>query len=411
MLPSSPIRPRTIKAYAILAGGGAKAAALAGALKAASHEGIEFAGFAGTSAGSIVALLAAVGMSIDDLRSGVIETDFVDFLDDSGAALSLMGSLFGDLRSILRKPLAYKALWSMLKTEFGLYNGDRLESFLRQQLLRVRPELTKTNSISFRHLKQHGCRPLKVVVSDIRTQRPLIYSADPPDLDDSVVQIVRASASYPFVFQPLRAGTGYLLDGGLSSNLPSFVFEKERKVTGLPVIAFDLITPPKTNQSEYTFQQLCKDVLATSLDASDSIHRQILGNGIYYIPIRVPDDIGTFAQTTRAQRESLFDRGYVEAADHLKRALQIHSPVGIWDQESRKHPSINLVLSALKALLQEVRVLTPTATNLRARIMFPLDEDTIRTYFSYNMVNDPDENMQVGLNSSWSEVKVLVSAW
>lgn len=50
-----------MKAYAILDGGGVKGAALAGALAAAEHNGIEFAGFGGTSAGAIVALLACVG--------------------------------------------------------------------------------------------------------------------------------------------------------------------------------------------------------------------------------------------------------------------------------------------------------------------------------------------------------------
>jgi NTE family protein len=54
--------------YAILDGGGVKGAALAGCLAAAEDKHIDFIGYGGTSAGSIVALLAAVGYSGEDLN-------------------------------------------------------------------------------------------------------------------------------------------------------------------------------------------------------------------------------------------------------------------------------------------------------------------------------------------------------
>ena len=50
-----------MQAYAVFDGGGVKGAALAGCLKAAQESKIEFVGFGGSSAGSIVALLATAG--------------------------------------------------------------------------------------------------------------------------------------------------------------------------------------------------------------------------------------------------------------------------------------------------------------------------------------------------------------
>jgi len=47
-----------MKAFVILDGGGVKGAALAGCLAAAEDRGIEIVAYGGTSAGSIVALLA-----------------------------------------------------------------------------------------------------------------------------------------------------------------------------------------------------------------------------------------------------------------------------------------------------------------------------------------------------------------
>src|SRR5437879_540072 len=60
-----------MQAYAILDGGGVKGAALAGCLEAARDFGVEFVGYGGTSAGSIVALLAAVGYAGDELRNAM----------------------------------------------------------------------------------------------------------------------------------------------------------------------------------------------------------------------------------------------------------------------------------------------------------------------------------------------------
>lgn len=57
-----------MRAYAVFGGGGAKGAALAGCLKAAQDNKIDFRGYGGTSAGSMVALMAAVGYTGAELR-------------------------------------------------------------------------------------------------------------------------------------------------------------------------------------------------------------------------------------------------------------------------------------------------------------------------------------------------------
>ena len=56
-----------MKAFGVFKGGGVKGLAHVGAYKAATERGIEFEGVAGTSAGSIVAALIAVGYSPDEL--------------------------------------------------------------------------------------------------------------------------------------------------------------------------------------------------------------------------------------------------------------------------------------------------------------------------------------------------------
>src|SRR5688572_22945627 len=79
-----------VRAYAVLDGGGVKGAALAGCLRAASERGITFNGYGGTSAGSIIAMLAAIGFEPREIKQLVLDTAFAQtYLPDNGARLSL----------------------------------------------------------------------------------------------------------------------------------------------------------------------------------------------------------------------------------------------------------------------------------------------------------------------------------
>ena|SRR2546428_1176959 len=111
-----------MKAYAILDGGGVKGAALAGCLKAAEEQGIKFEGYSGSSAGALIATLAAVGYSADELREILNETGFRLFLDDEGAALARLQSI----PQRMSNPVNYWSDYRFVKramTTLGLYPG------------------------------------------------------------------------------------------------------------------------------------------------------------------------------------------------------------------------------------------------------------------------------------------------
>ncbi|WNK38667.1 patatin-like phospholipase family protein [Pantoea agglomerans] len=61
-----------IDAYAVFDGGGIKGIAFAGALKAVSESNIKFAGYAGASAGAIIAFLSSIGFTGDEILMVVI---------------------------------------------------------------------------------------------------------------------------------------------------------------------------------------------------------------------------------------------------------------------------------------------------------------------------------------------------
>lgn len=86
-----------MKAYGVFDGGGVKGTALAGCLAAAQDEKIEFQGYGGTSAGSIVALLAAVGYSGHELGGILVDLEFTELMDDEGACFLSGAALLGRL--------------------------------------------------------------------------------------------------------------------------------------------------------------------------------------------------------------------------------------------------------------------------------------------------------------------------
>lgn len=281
-----------MKAYAILDGGGVKGAALAGALSAAAEQGIKLLGYGGTSAGAIVALLAAVRFTPNEIRHICInEINFCDFLDDGGVELEELkrlgtelnaawrdsGKLFGKVKgtfSTANVLYGRRRLINKLMEELGLYTGSKLRTFLQLKLeLKIGKPPPETG-FSFRYLNECGCVPLKIVAADLGRRAPTVYSLKNTP-EGSVLDAVRASMSYPFVFQPVLLYNAYQVDGGLSSNLPLSVFEEERRRDGATVVAFDLEASRKDQPAPYGMKEFCGDLLP----------------GIHHVRISIPEGI------------------------------------------------------------------------------------------------------------------------
>ncbi|MDE2507498.1 MAG: patatin-like phospholipase family protein, partial [Planctomycetota bacterium] len=205
-----------IPAYAILDGGGVLGAALAGCLKAAEDYGFEFVGYGGTSAGSIVALLASVGYSGDELGKLITETPFTKFLEEDGKKLTELKKHVktiitavqpGWIRAVLnicQLLSAFVALRSAVddpKKAFGVDAGTSLEAFLTEMVHAKVQLLKDAPMITFDQLEKAKCKPLKVIASDLTRRQPAIFSSENQSYGLSVIDAVRASSCYPVVFK------------------------------------------------------------------------------------------------------------------------------------------------------------------------------------------------------------------
>jgi NTE family protein len=395
-----------MQAYAIFDGGGVKGAALAGAFKAAQDSHIEFVGFGGTSAGSIVALLATLGYAGDELEHVMTEDLALrDLAHELKVPLKAVPNIMKALASpglfLGPKLMAHRGVFRTLSADLGFSSGKKLSENIYKLVVRKFSQLKR--DFTFHDLAKLGRPPLKIVASDVRERKPLIFSAAGKDeLGGSVLEAVRASMSYPFAFKPVRVSERYLVDGGLCSNLPVFLFDEERDEDRLPLLAFDLVPEPQPFSENYGLRQFSLDMLETSLEAGDYLMRRS-SQDVHHIQIRVPGDITALDFDIPKERlQDLFHRGSAATHEYIQRELSI------WQQaESQiealqaRHGSPEDVRFVLERFANHVESAT-SLTNVRTHIMMPTRWDRRTIIYHYNMDEDTDQDLSLSQDGGCS---------
>jgi NTE family protein len=252
----------------VFSGGGIKGLALIGAYQAIEEKGYTFKRLAGTSAGAVIAGFIAAGYSSRELLKIMDDVDLKKLLD-SNAIISL---------PILK--------WFRVYYRLGLYKGVVLENWLEEKL--------KARGIyTFADLPPHS---LRVIASDLSNGRLLVL---PDDLEKygiaketfPVARAIRMSASLPYFFEPVKLrsleGISFMVDGGVLSNFPMWLFDRENVKKIRPVIgvklSHDLIGKPKKQIKNAI--DLYEALFTTMKDAHDSryISRKLEKN-IIFIP-------------------------------------------------------------------------------------------------------------------------------
>ncbi|SFL35043.1 NTE family protein [Paenibacillus sp. 1_12] len=255
-----------MKINAVFEGGGVKGIALAGAVSAAESRGIEFHQLAGTSSGAIIAALVASGYQAEEMKAIIEATPFKAFLQRSKL---FDAKVFGPaVRLLLKK---------------GLYSGEALENWMHKLLL-------AKGIRNFGDLKKNQ---LRIIASDISQRKLLVlpddiaqYGIDPQQL--AISKAVRMSTSIPYFFDPviIRKSADkrmpnetfaeqfvYVVDGGLLSNFPLWIFDHDDVPaldSMIPTVGFQLVgrgsSKPNTIYGPLT---MFKALFSTMMDAHD----------------------------------------------------------------------------------------------------------------------------------------------
>jgi NTE family protein len=285
----------------VFSGGGIKGLAMIGAYQAIEEKGLKFKRLAGTSAGAIIAGFIAAGYKSEDLIKVMDEIELTDLLDKNAFHLSL--------------PFVR---WLKVYWKLGLYKGDALEEWLEEKL-RVRGIYT------FADLAPGA---LRVIASDLTNGRLMVL---PDDLDKygipketfPVAKAIRMSASLPYFFEPVRLksldGLSLVVDGGVLSNFPMWLFDKENMKKVRPVLGIKL-SPSIQERPKKEIQnavRMYEALFQTMKDAHDSryISRKHATN-IIFIPTE--GVLTTEFELTDEKKRELADYGYIKAIEFLK---------------------------------------------------------------------------------------------
>lgn len=280
--------------YIALEGGGAKGVVHVGALYAIENlDGVVpvYRGFSGTSAGSIVAALAAAGFKasqmvgldapqktmLDELNraygreyksaadlfgakgwqaiaglQGLATARFKWLSLGLAAAAQLavvlgsawsgwwLGTLAGVLLSVVWVLLARR--W-LLRRYRGLADLAPFRAAMDDALAIQFPPGTR-RPIRFRDFTEHGKPTLKIVATNISDRKMELFSPETTPCV-AVADAVVASCCIPVVFKPSPCEGKAYLDGGLVSNLPAWVFDEERALEPeATTIAVEINDPP-----------------------------------------------------------------------------------------------------------------------------------------------------------------------
>ncbi|MBI2884310.1 MAG: patatin-like phospholipase family protein [Candidatus Methylomirabilis oxyfera] len=268
----------TQKIFGVLEGGGVRGIAHAGAYEAVSRTAqCEFAGIAGTSAGSIVAALIAAGASPEFIKQLLLSTDFREFLDPEcrdvniATARTLVEGLLnegmlGRAMTITFALFSNDSLVTRLISGNGIHSGAPFVAWFRGAL----QDCCGNAELRFRDI---AGKHLKVIATNLTTRSLTVFSSElTPDL--TLWEAVRASISVPFFFTPFKIGSGLFIDGGLLSNCPVWVFDDERHAfPSAPTVGFRLREPTPQPREPVSFvdfvSSFCETLWNTARDEND----------------------------------------------------------------------------------------------------------------------------------------------
>lgn len=230
-------------------GGGVKGVAYAGALQvfdaAVGLDRVERV--AGTSAGSITALLVALGYTPDEITSIVLELDFRRFQD---------GTFFTDAERLFEEYGWFPAFTATCLFECLVHQrlGDRLATFA---------------DLHARAAVDPAFKDLYVVATDLERSDWRVFShEDPASADLPLAHAVRASMAIPFYFTAQEIDGHVFVDGGVLDNYPIELFD-QGPGGGEATLGFFLGSlageVPVTDFVEYT-EQVFESLLAVQTD-------------------------------------------------------------------------------------------------------------------------------------------------
>jgi len=302
------------KVAVVLCGGGAMGTIHIGALKVLEEAGIPIDMVTGTSMGSIIGGMYAVGYDAADIEEIVNSMDWGDILRDR---LSMRNQTLDERERQNIYLFDYRLFLDKSQDTLagGFIRGINVEKTLRHYLRQ--PE-----DIDFTKLP----RPFGCIATDLVTDSEVVLD------HGSLAQSIRASMAVPGVFAPVRMDPYILVDGGTKNNFPADLARK---------MGADIVIGVRTDLGLNDKYYSTSDILERSVGAD--IHNRSDENDKYCdLIIRVPVRGYSAAHFYRSAIKELIKRGEEATRAQMDSIMMLKRMAGVPDDYRPDYSIISL---------------------------------------------------------------------
>lgn len=310
--PTDTIRPPRPKVGVVLGGGGAKGAGHIGVLKYIEEIGIPVDYVAGTSMGSIIGGMYAMGYTPDELATIIAKIDWSAYIGNSNE------------RTLMSNEVRKRNNTTLFNVPFGAENTNSHDT--KQSLINTLPK-AYVNNESLINLFNNLCIdyqqdtdfndlpiPFACVATDLTTGEEVVIRSG------SVPTAMRASMAIPGIFSPVTLGNRVLVDGGLVNNFPADVLRDMGAdiIIGVEVIKEQQITSSDLQSLPQLMGKLFFNIVNSKRDENHDMCDILI----------IPDITGYgMLSFTPSAIDTLVNRGYKRASEYHDQLLSIKNHI------------------------------------------------------------------------------------
>ena len=354
------------KVGVVLSGGGAKGMSHIGVLKVLEKAGIPVDVVTGTSIGSIVGGLYAIGYNAHSLDSMVRTQDWTYVITDKE---DLSKQSYLDRKK--QNTYVFNTALNFGKRDVnagGLIKGKNLAELFQKLFVGY------TDSLDF---NKDLCIPFACVATNIMDNSEVVFHSG------RLPQAIRASMSIPAAFSPVRIGDMVLVDGGLKNNYPVDV---AREMGAEIVIGVTLNGKQKTAEEVTGTMKIVGQIIDVNC-----VNKYDENKAITDLWMNVDPHGYSTASFTSEAIDSLIRYGEEEAMRHWDEIIALKKRIGIDDSF---RPTIYHPLRP-NAMTERQRVISFAFEN-----MTPQAERFLRQKFNLDKMDSIDAKMEQELTTS-----------
>lgn len=304
---------KPLKVGVVLCGGGAKSVAHVGVLKVLERAGIPIDIITGTSMGSIVGGMYAIGYNAEALDSILRSIDWKFMLSDNEDL---------SLQSVKEREKQYTYLVSRAfsKGKIDVADGGFIKGKNLHELFQ-KMTAGYSDSIDFNTLPI----PFACVATNI------IDNSEHDFHSGNLAQAMRASMAIPGAFAPVKLDNKVLVDGGLQNNYPADIARD---------MGADVLIGVSVQKEDNTIEDLGSTLSVLDQLVSINCKNKYAENlAITDLPIHIDTDEYGVASFTKAAITALIQRGEDTAMEHWDEIMALKRRLGLADDYMPKRPT------------------------------------------------------------------------